>query len=88
VRAQMLAQDGVGESGSAIELADMFCRASRLRVDRLFHDLWANNDAYNYEAAQKVLDGRYIWAEAGVIDLYGEGAMVAVAHEQEVAAKA
>jgi alkylation response protein AidB-like acyl-CoA dehydrogenase len=88
VRAQMLAQDGVGEGGSAIELADMFCRASRLRVNRLFHELWTNNDAYNYDAAQKVLDGRYEWAEAGVIDLYGEGAMVAAAPKQEAAAKA
>src|SRR6478672_13956602 len=41
------------------ELADLFCTQARRRVDRLFHDLWFNDDADNYEAAMKVLDGRY-----------------------------
>jgi hypothetical protein len=64
----MLLDSGVEEGGSAIELADLFCHGARRRVDRYFHDLWRNDDDANYEAAQRVLDGRYSWAEAGVID--------------------
>jgi alkylation response protein AidB-like acyl-CoA dehydrogenase len=52
----------------ARELADLFCRQSRLRVEQLFHDLWDNEDDFSYRAAQKVLEGRYLFAEEGVLD--------------------
>src|SRR5436190_7573669 len=42
----------------ALELADVFCKQARRRIDQLFTDLWANDDDYNYKAAMKVLDGR------------------------------
>ncbi|MGH8901757.1 MAG: acyl-CoA dehydrogenase family protein [Egibacteraceae bacterium] len=77
VRAQMLAEDGAAHGTEAIELADLFCRGARRRVDYLFHSLWHNDDARNYAAAQRVLDGRYTWAEAGIIDPSGNGPMVA-----------
>ena len=75
VRARMLAEDTAADGPTAIELADLFCRGARHRVHRLFHELWDNDDAYNYAAAQKVLEGRYLWAELGILDLYGEGVM-------------
>lgn len=56
----------VGES--ARELADVFCRQSRLRVARLFDSLWANTDAIDSQVAAATLDGRYAWLEAGVLD--------------------
>ena len=68
VRARMLVDDGGPEAAGATELADLFCQASRRRVDRLFADLWANDDVGNYKAAQRVLSGRYQWAESGIID--------------------
>jgi alkylation response protein AidB-like acyl-CoA dehydrogenase len=68
VRARMLAAEGSPEAASAEELADLFCRASRRRIDRLFHDLRANDDAVNYRAAQRVLEGRYSWTEEGILD--------------------
>ncbi|MGH9106107.1 MAG: acyl-CoA dehydrogenase family protein, partial [Acidimicrobiales bacterium] len=79
VRARMLADDaaggvpggGPGEGGpgsQAVELADLFCQASRRRVRKLFFELWANDDVANYKAAQQVLAGRYRWAEAGIMD--------------------
>jgi len=68
VRAKMLLDDGSPDAEGAQELADVFCRGARRRVDKLFSDLWHNDDEENYEAAQKVLDGRYLWAEAGIID--------------------
>ncbi len=52
----------------AIELADLFARQSRLRVEQLFHDLWDNEDDLNYRTAQKVLEGRYEFAESGILD--------------------
>jgi hypothetical protein len=61
----------------ARELADLFCRQSRRRVDHLFTDLWANDDDLNYERAQKVLDGRYKWVEEGIVDPSGPGPMIA-----------
>ena len=68
VRAKMLTEDGAPDAEGAQELADLFCRGSRRRVDKLFSDLWRNDDEENYEAAQKVLEGRYLWAEEGIID--------------------
>ena len=73
VRAKMLLDDGkadgkAAEGEGAVELALLFCRGSRRRVDRLFSELWHNDDDDNYGAAQKVLSGDYTWAEAGILD--------------------
>jgi alkylation response protein AidB-like acyl-CoA dehydrogenase len=68
VRAKMLLDQGQPEGEGAVELALLFCRGSRRRVDHLFSQLWHNDDVANYEAAQKVLSGAYEWAEAGIID--------------------
>jgi len=59
------------------ELAELFCAQARRRADSLFHDLWSNDDDENYAAAQKVLEGRYLWLEEGIIDPSGEGPMIA-----------
>ncbi|WP_239333144.1 acyl-CoA dehydrogenase family protein [Frankia sp. CiP3] len=74
VRAQLLARDG---EPTAIELADLFCRQARRRVDVLFDALWSNDDTYNFRAAQQVLAGRFDWAEAGVLDPSGGGPFLA-----------
>ena len=83
VRARMLADDSAVDGAAAIELADLFCRGARHRVHRLFHELWDNDDAYNYAAAQKVLEGRYLWAELGILDLYGEGVMAGPSQQKK-----
>jgi alkylation response protein AidB-like acyl-CoA dehydrogenase len=73
-RAAMLCADeaagrGVDGGGrSAQQLADAFCRQSRLRVDRLFEELWTNTDDRDRRVAQGVLAGDYRWLEAGVLD--------------------
>jgi alkylation response protein AidB-like acyl-CoA dehydrogenase len=61
----------------ARELADLFCKQSRRRVDKLFTELWANDDDHNYAAALKLLDGRYAWVEEGIVDPSGGGPAVA-----------
>ena len=77
VRAQMLAEEDRAHGAEAQGLADIFCRGSRRRVERLFTELLHNDDAHNYRAAQDVLAGKYIWAESGIIDPSGEGPMIA-----------
>jgi hypothetical protein len=53
---------------SARELADAFCRQSRVRVEELFDRLWRNTDAVDGKVARKLLAGDYTWLEEGVID--------------------
>ena len=76
VRARMLAGENPERAGDVEDLADVFCRAARRRVEGLFHDLWHNDDDLNHRAGLRVLEGRYRWAEEGVLDLSGTGPMM------------
>jgi alkylation response protein AidB-like acyl-CoA dehydrogenase len=69
VRAPMLRNDDPVQGDSAFELADAFCSQARVRIDALFRGLWRNADAINRGLAEKVLEGCYIWAEAGVLEI-------------------
>jgi hypothetical protein len=60
----------------AVELADLFCGQARRRADRLFTELFDNDDADHYRAAQHVLAGRYGWFEHDVLDPAGDGPMM------------
>jgi hypothetical protein len=55
------------EAKGAAELADLFCRQARRRVDDKFRDIWSNEDLPTYAAARKVLDGEYAWLEKGIV---------------------
>jgi alkylation response protein AidB-like acyl-CoA dehydrogenase len=81
VRAEMLAQDDPANADAVRELAGIFCDQARRRVDQLFTDLWANDDKKNYAAAQKVLAGRFQFAEAGVVDPAGDGPTLPLAQQ-------
>ena len=76
VRAEMLRADGANGS-EAYELADLFCRQSRLRVERLFDALWSNTDAADVRVARRALKDRYSWLEEGILDPAPEGAWIA-----------
>ncbi len=67
-RARQLADDRSPEAASAAELADLFCRNSRRKVQRLFRDLWSNDDAGKNAVAARVMDARYSWLEEGRLD--------------------
>jgi Acyl-CoA dehydrogenase, N-terminal domain len=82
VYARTIGREHPERAEQAVELADLFCRQARLRIDRLFTDLWSNQDDANYAAAQRLLDGRYTWLEHGIIDPSGEGPMIAEQPEQ------
>jgi hypothetical protein len=51
-----------------LELADLFCRQSRLKVENLFEGIRANADPEAYRVARGLLDGRYDWLETGIVD--------------------
>jgi alkylation response protein AidB-like acyl-CoA dehydrogenase len=88
VYATTIASEQPERGDEAKELADLFCGQARRRVDALFHALWFNDDEHNYEAAQRVLEGRYTWLEEGIVDPSGRGPLVAPQPEevQEAAA--
>ncbi len=74
--ASTLGHDDPANKDAIYELADLFCMQARDRADRLFHELWSNNDETQYRTAQSVLDGRYRFFESDVVDPAGEGPMI------------
>ena len=77
VYANTIASEHSERAEEARELADLFSRQARRRAESLFGDLWSNDDADDYAAGQRVLEGRYSWLEEGIIDPSGEGPMIA-----------
>ena len=75
VYADTIAREHPDRRQAASELADLFCAQARRRADRLFTELWANDDDAQYEVAQQVLSGRYEWFEHDVLDPAGDGPM-------------
>ena len=66
VRAQMLAGQG---NTDATELADLFCREARERVDTNFRRFYGKNDAAIYKVSGRVLAGDHAWLEQGIVGL-------------------
>ncbi len=81
VRAQMEAADGGpgGRGAASQELADAFCKQSRVRIGGLFSGLWDNTDALDVRIAKNVLSGRYTWLEEGIIDPSTDGPWIGTA---------
>ncbi|MFI6036143.1 acyl-CoA dehydrogenase family protein [Streptomyces sp. NPDC051315] len=76
VRAELLRSRG--EHGrEAYQLADVFCRQSRIRVEELFTRLWSNTDDLDRKVVKGVLTGTYEWLEQGIVDPSGEGPWIA-----------
>ncbi|HUR73001.1 MAG TPA: hypothetical protein VMZ00_01920, partial [Sporichthya sp.] len=76
VHARTLAEEDPSHAETAYELADLFCAQARRRIDRLFGELWSNDDDDRYAAAQRVVEGRYTWFEEGILDPSGGGPMI------------
>jgi alkylation response protein AidB-like acyl-CoA dehydrogenase len=77
VYAQTLQREHPERAAEATQLADLFCRQARRRADVLFDAIFDNDDDQTYGLAQDVLDGKFTWAEEGVIDPSGDGPMIA-----------
>ncbi|GAA2103822.1 acyl-CoA dehydrogenase family protein [Streptomyces albiaxialis] len=78
VRAEKLRAEG-SDGQAAHQLADAFCRQSRLRVEELFGRLWNNTDDLDHKVVREVLDGSYTWLEQGITDPSTEGPWIAEA---------
>ncbi|MGZ6837754.1 MAG: acyl-CoA dehydrogenase family protein, partial [Blastococcus sp.] len=76
VYADTIAREQPDRTQEVFELADLFCNQARRRADRLFTELWANDDDAQYKVAQQVLAGRYEWFEHDVLDPAGDGSMM------------
>ncbi len=81
VRAEMLrtAAGRGGHGKEAYELADVFCRQARIRVEELFGRLWTNTDDLDGRVVRRVLDDAYTWLEDGIVDPSGDGPWIAAA---------
>ncbi|MEU5092503.1 acyl-CoA dehydrogenase family protein [Streptomyces sp. NPDC021356] len=76
VRAELLRSRG--ERGQeAYQLADAFCRQSRIRVGELFDRLWNNTDDLDRKVVKGVLGGAYEWLEQGIVDPSDDGPWIA-----------
>ncbi|HEY2824284.1 MAG TPA: acyl-CoA dehydrogenase family protein, partial [Gemmatimonadales bacterium] len=60
-RAQSQVTAGDPHAGSAVDLADTFCRTSRRKIEERFRHLFANDDVAVYQMAQRVLADEYVW---------------------------
>ncbi|MET7702471.1 acyl-CoA dehydrogenase family protein [Streptomyces sp. NPDC005485] len=76
VRAELL-RTTEDHGREAYQLADVFCRQARIRVDELFGRLWTNTDDLDGRVVRGVLSGTYEWLEHGIIDPSGEGPWIA-----------
>ncbi|MGB7212271.1 MAG: acyl-CoA dehydrogenase family protein [Gemmatimonadales bacterium] len=55
------------EDRSPIELADLFCRHARRRVQDRFHAVWSNDDVATYAVARRAMDGAYPRFADGIV---------------------
>jgi hypothetical protein len=74
--AATLAKENPQRKDEVFELAALFCQQARRRADVKFEELWHNDDDAQYATAQKVLEGRYEFWEADVVDPAGSGPMI------------
>ena len=73
MRADKLTRDGAGQTEKADlrQLADYFCRASRLRIEERFRGVRRNADRQGYRLAQQVLAGKHPELEKGIVSRTG-----------------
>ena len=63
--ATMLAKKG---QKNAVDLADVFCREARMRIDTNFRRLFSNHDEQSYRLVLKLLKGDYDWFKGQMVE--------------------
>jgi alkylation response protein AidB-like acyl-CoA dehydrogenase len=63
--AQMLVKQG---HANATDLADVFCRDARIRIEQNFDTLFSNHDDKAYKLASKFLKSEYEWLEGALVE--------------------
>jgi alkylation response protein AidB-like acyl-CoA dehydrogenase len=69
LRAHAVEERGDDATESATNLADVMCRNARRDVNRLFRELWRNEDRRNVRLSRRLLAGELTWLEEGVVEL-------------------
>jgi len=68
-RAAAMRRRGAPEAERAVELARVFCRTTRRRIEEHFRAIRSNDDVAKYATALRVLDGEHLWLERGMAPL-------------------
>jgi alkylation response protein AidB-like acyl-CoA dehydrogenase len=63
--ATMLAKKG---QKNAVDLADVFCREARMRIDANFSNLFTDHDAAAYRLVSNLLKGEYDWFKGQMVE--------------------
>ena len=72
--------------GRSLELADLFCREARRRIENNFRQMFGPNDLALNKTAKEVLGSEFAWLEQGIVDiLYSMPAPVAAAPAPQAA---
>ena len=86
IRARQRLAESPGDR-TPVELADVFCRHARQRIEQRLRELFHNDDRATYGLARGVLEGRFAWLEEGIVSMarvYGTRPMTSpVAGEDE-----
>jgi alkylation response protein AidB-like acyl-CoA dehydrogenase len=69
------------------ELADLFCRGARRKIEHAFAAVHSNSDALSYQVARAILAGRYEWLEGGIIEAEEKPVAAEVAEREAVAGR-
>ena len=69
-RAQAMLKKAPTQTGPR-ELADVFSRQARRRVEQKFREVWANDDDATYQTARHFLDDHFLWLEEGMVRQQG-----------------
>jgi alkylation response protein AidB-like acyl-CoA dehydrogenase len=80
-RARTLASGPAGDE-KPVEIADLFCRGARRRVDELFRALGSNDDLQSWKLAQSIVAGDHAWLERGVLDFHDLHLLARAAEER------
>jgi alkylation response protein AidB-like acyl-CoA dehydrogenase len=65
-RAQAMVKQNPAQTGPR-ELADVFSRQARRRVEQKFREVWANDDVATYQTARHFMDDHFLWLEGGMV---------------------
>ena len=63
--ATMLAKKG---QKNALDLADVFCREARMRIDANFTNLFTDHDDAAYKLVSGILKGQYDWFKGDLVE--------------------
>jgi hypothetical protein len=85
--ATMLAKKGGAEKQNAIDLADVFCREARMRIDANFENLFTDHDDAAYKLVMHLLKGDFEWFKGQVVEGVEEPAMPTAEQVEEAMAK-